>query len=110
MSDGPDVTDGHSVRRADSQVDLGTGTSDPFAPLREFGSEPPNSPRPRPNFPELPVRKPEDVTKAESQEAHWAELPPVVRRDPRDDWLEHAREQEHQARLDREQRGLLWTV
>jgi hypothetical protein len=148
-SDGPDVTDEHSVRRADRQVDLGTGTSDPFAPLprsrrsievvfhegaraqlgrrrvgtlnqkletrppltkSEFGSEPPNSPRPRPNFPELPVRKPEDVTKAESQEAHWAELPPVVRRDPRDDWLEHAREQEHQARLEREQRGLLWTV
>ena len=82
------------------------------SPLAEsgFGSEPSNSSRPRPDFPELPVRQPEDVMTAGSQETHWAELPPVPSRDPRDDWLERAREQEHQTRLDREQKGAPWTA
>jgi hypothetical protein len=74
---------------------------------------PPTPPRADPRsvrFPEPPARGRDDSPAIENRDMaqHWAELPDAARHDPWDQWLDRVRENEHLARLDREQRGVLW--
>jgi hypothetical protein len=51
---------------------------------------------------EVPVIEGRGITE------RWPELPEAVQPDPTERWLERRREDEHLARLEREQRGVLW--
>jgi hypothetical protein len=77
----------------------------------QVGDPPPAKPIPRGwTLPQPPARRDEEAPVIESRVTteRWAELPEAEQQDSTGRWLERMREEEHLARIEREQRGVLW--
>lgn len=60
--------------------------------------------------PSAQINEEEPMIESRGTAERWAELPQAEQQDPTERWLERMREVEHLARLEREQRGVLWTA